>query len=111
MASTLSFIKKTEQEKRGNAELSIETTFTALLEMIGTGEVAYFSRTDPETERFRGIDLLIVRMDGRKIPFQIKSSVLDARRNIKKFPRVPVLIVKPFDGPETVKRKVRGVLV
>ncbi len=82
----------------------------ALIQMINLGEILLFYETAAEKDALRGINFYVVKVNGQKIPLQIKSSRFAARNHLKRFPAIPVVIVKRRDGLEAVENKIRGVL-
>lgn len=87
-----------------------EAVNTVLAEMKKGGEIASFYKTDRRADKFEGIDFFIIGLDGEKVPLQVKSSQINANNHRKKFPNVPVIVVKLEDDTKVVKDKIRGAL-
>ncbi|MFH0803553.1 MAG: hypothetical protein V1877_00310 [Candidatus Tagabacteria bacterium] len=105
--NVFSLIGKISRQRGFGAEAAVSMAFA---EMKKGGEIASFYKTARRADKFQGIDFFVIRTNGDKVPFQVKSSFSGAMEHQKKFPGVPVIVVKSQDDTETVKSKIRGTL-
>jgi hypothetical protein len=105
--NVISLIGKISRQRGFGAEAVVSMAFA---EMKKKGEIVSFYKTARRADKFQGIDFFVIRTNGDKVPLQVKSSLFSAMEHRKKFPDVPVVVVKSQDGPETVKSKIRGAL-
>lgn len=89
-----------------------ETTVDIILdEMMEDGEIVSFYKTARRADKFQGIDFYIFKINGEKVPLQVKSSRTGARNHREEFSDIPVIIVKIEDDTKTIKNKIRKLLI
>ena len=78
--------------------------------MSEEGEIVTYYKTDRRADKFGGVDFMLVKINGEKVPLQIKSSLAGMAKHLENFPDIPVIVVCRGDDTEIVKNKIKGVL-
>lgn len=102
-----SLINKISRQRGREGEA---TTIIALAEMARDSEIISFYKTAHREDKFLGIDTFIIELSGEKAPLQIKSSLIGALNHSRKFPNIPVVVIRREDSIENAKIKIRGAL-
>ncbi len=105
--NVISLIGEIGRQRGSGAETAVSMAFA---EMKKEGEITSFYKTARRADKFQKIDFFVIRINGDKVPLQVKSSFFGAMEHQKKFPGIPVIVVKSQDDTETVKSKIRGAL-
>ncbi len=106
-SNVFSLLGKISRQRGFGAEAAVSMAFA---EMKKEGEIANFYKTARRADKIQRIDFFAIRTNGDKVPLQVKSSFFGAMEHQKKFPGIPVVVVKSQDDIETVKSKIRGAL-
>jgi hypothetical protein len=85
-------------------------TEDALSQMLESGEIVSFYKTNKKDDKFRGIDFFVISQEGEKIPIQIKSSFSGAKTHLKEFPNIPVIVIELHEDLESIKNKIRNLI-
>ena len=106
MRSAEGLFRKIGRQRGKERERAVDK---ALAEMKDSGEIVSFYKTNYWADKLGGIDFVVIRIEGEKIPLQIKSSLTGALKHRKKFPDVPAIIIGVEDM-ESIKEKIRKML-
>jgi len=106
MKNVLGLIRDIGRQRGEERERAVDK---ALGEMKDNGEIVSFYKTNYRADKFRGIDFVVIRVEGEKIPLQVKSSLVGVLKHQKKFPDIPVVIVD-IEDLESIKEKIRNLM-
>ncbi len=102
-----SLIRRIKRQRGLGAEAAVSK---ALSEMKKGDKIVSFYKTARRADKLHGIDFFVIRINGDKVPLQVKSSLTGKSEHQKEFPNVPVIVVKFQDDTKVVKGKIRGAL-
>jgi hypothetical protein len=100
-------LSKISSERGFKAENKVNEV---LEEMKNNGEIVTFYKTDKRSDKYHGIDFMIITINGDKIPIQVKSSLRNVQAHLKKFPNVPAIVIEQSEYPESIKNKIRSLI-
>lgn len=103
----VSFLLREIRRQRG---IESESAVHKVLEgMKRKREIASFYKTSQGDDKFKGINFVIIGIQGNGILFQVKSSFAGAKKHSKQFPGVPVIIADA-KNPEITERRIRSLI-
>ena len=106
--NVIDLIRKITRQRGAEGESAVSM---ALAEMKDSGEIASFYKTARRADKFQGIDFCIFKINGERVPLQVKSSRTGALNHREEFSDIPVIIVKIEDDTGSVKNKIRELLI
>lgn len=84
--------------------------FEALEILKRENQIVSFYKTSRKEDKERGIDFVIFDLNGQKIELQVKSSKMGARQHAKKFPNIPVIILRGGESQDIIKNKILEII-
>lgn len=100
--------RRAGERKRGTQK---ETLMAQTLEDLqNQGRIISYWHADSYQDLFKGIDFVIMDLQGTEINLQVKSSPKDAKTAKLHYPEIPCIVVSVKDDPAILKDKLKSLI-